>query len=124
MTPGIASISVAIPTSTDPQRVSGEGSPVIAGVLEVIWASTMKQSQGFTKLAPTAVTLVTMLASFGLLAVSMKTLPLSTAYVVWTGIGAIGAFLVGIAFLAEPITPARIAAALLIVSGLAVMKLS
>jgi len=97
---------------------------IFAGVLEVIWASTMKQSQGFTKLIPTALTLVTMLASFGLLSVSMKTLPLSTAYVVWTGIGAIGAFLVGIAFLAEPITPPRIVAALLIVSGLVVMKLS
>ena len=97
---------------------------IFAGVLEVIWASTMKQSQGFTKLIPTALTLVTMLASFGLLSVSMKTLPLSTAYVVWTGIGAIGAFLVGIAFLAEPITPPRLIAALLILSGLVVMKLS
>jgi quaternary ammonium compound-resistance protein SugE len=54
----------------------------------------------------------------------MKTLPLSTAYVVWTGIGAIGAFVVGIAVLSEPITPARIAAALLIIGGLVVMKLS
>ena len=97
---------------------------IFAGVLEVIWASTMKQSQGFTKLAPTVATLITMLASFGLLSVSMKTLPLSTAYVVWTGIGAIGAFLVGIAFLAEPITPPRLIAALLILSGLVVMKLS
>jgi quaternary ammonium compound-resistance protein SugE len=97
---------------------------VIAGLLEVVWAFSMKQSDGFTRLWPTVVTGVTMLASFFLLATSMRTLPLGTAYTVWTGIGAVGAFLVGIAVLGEAVTPTRIAAALMIVGGLVLMKLS
>lgn len=97
---------------------------IIAGIFEVIWASTMKQSQGFTKLWPTVITFVTMAISFGLLSWSMRTLPLGTAYTIWTGIGAIGAFLVGIIILGEAATPMRLAAAALIVSGLVLMKLS
>ncbi|AKC71056.1 DMT family transporter [Pandoraea oxalativorans] len=96
----------------------------LAGVLEVLWAYTMKQSAGFTKLIPSVVTLVTMAASFGLLSVSMKSLLLGTAYTIWTGIGAVGAFVVGIFALGESVTTARIAAATLIVSGLILMKLS
>ncbi|MFK0376377.1 DMT family transporter [Pandoraea sp. NPDC090278] len=96
----------------------------LAGVLEVLWAYTMKQSAGFTKLIPSVVTLVTMAASFGLLSVSMKSLPLGTAYTIWTGIGAVGAFVVGIFALGESVSTARIAAATLIVSGLILMKLS
>ena len=96
----------------------------IAGVLEVVWAYTMKQSHGFTRLVPSIVTIVTMLASFGLLALAMRSLPLGTAYTVWTGIGAVGAFLVGIAVLGEPMNLARVVAALLIVSGIVLMKLS
>ena len=96
----------------------------VAGLLEVVWAFSMKQSHGFTRLAPTAVTLVAMLASFGLLAVSMKTLPLGTAYTVWTGIGAVGAFVVGVFLLDEPVSPLRVVAAVLIVLGLLLMKLS
>jgi quaternary ammonium compound-resistance protein SugE len=65
-----------------------------------------------------------MAASFGLLSVSMKTLPLGTAYTLWTGIGAVGAFVVGIVMLGEIASPARIVAAVLIVSGLTLMKLS
>ena len=68
----------------------------IAGVLEVVWAFSMKQSEGFSKLGPSLVTLVAMIASFALLSLSMKSLPLGTAYTIWTGIGAVGAFLVGI----------------------------
>lgn len=97
---------------------------LVAGVLEVVWAFTMKLSQGFTRLGPTVVTLLAMLASFALLSISMKTLPLGTAYTVWTGIGAVGAFIVGIAVLNEPVTFVRIVAASLIVSGLALMKWS
>ena len=97
---------------------------IIAGIFEVIWASTMKQSQGFTKLWPTVITFFTMAISFGLLSWSMRTLPLGTAYTIWTGIGAIGAFLVGIIILGEAATPMRLAAAALIVSGLVLMKLS
>ncbi len=94
----------------------------IAGLLEVVWAYFMKLSQGFTLLLPSAVTIVTMMASFVLLSVSMKTLPLGTAYMVWTGIGAVGAFIVGVTFLGESVSPMRIAAAVLIVCGILLMK--
>ncbi len=97
---------------------------VVAGFLEVAWAYSMKLSEGFTKPAPTSLTLVLMVASFGLLSFSMRTLPLGTAYTIWTGIGAIGAFVVGILALGEQLTFLRVAAALLIVSGLVLMKLS
>ena len=95
-----------------------------AGLLEIVWSFTMKLSQGFTRGTPTAVTVLVMLASFSLLSISMKTLPLGTAYTVWTGIGAIGAFLVGVAVLGEPMGAGRVAAAVLIVAGLVLMKLS
>ena len=94
----------------------------VAGVLEIVWAYTMKLSQGFTRPVPSIVTLTVMLASFALLSLSMRTLPLGTAYAVWTGIGAVGAFVVGIAVLGEPASAARVAAAVLIVSGLMLMK--
>ncbi|UIJ71777.1 multidrug efflux SMR transporter [Aurantimonas sp. HBX-1] len=97
---------------------------VAAGVLEVVWAYFMKRSEGFTLFWPTVVTLLVMAASFGLLSVSMKTLPLGTAYTIWTGIGAVGAFLVGIVVLGESVTPMRLAAGALIVLGLVMMKLS
>ena len=95
-----------------------------AGLLEIVWAYTMKLSQGFTRPGPTAVTLLAMLASFALLSLAMKSLPLGTAYTVWTGIGAVGAFVVGIVVLGEPLTTGRLLAASLIVTGLVVMKLS
>ena len=95
-----------------------------AGLLEIVWAFTMKLSQGFTRIGPTLVTLVAMVASFALLSVAMRTLPLGTAYTVWTGIGAVGAFLVGIVALGEPVTMGRVGAAVLIVAGLILMKLS
>ncbi|MDO5685970.1 MAG: SMR family transporter [Neisseria sp.] len=94
----------------------------IAGILEVVWAYYMKQSAGFTRLIPSLITLVTMIASFTLLAWSMKTLPLGTVYVIWTGIGAVGTFLVGIIFLGESADGLRILAVLLIVSGLLLMR--
>ena len=94
----------------------------VAGVLEVIWAFFMKKSEGFTLFIPSAITIVMMIASFALLSVSMRTLPLGTAYAVWTGIGAIGAFAVGILVLGESATPLRIAAAALIVGGIVLMK--
>ena len=95
-----------------------------AGLLEIVWAYTMKLSQGFTRPGPAAVTIAAMLASFALLSVSMKTLPLGTAYTVWTGIGAVGAFIVGVVMLGEPLSTGRVVAAVLIVSGLVLMKLS
>ncbi|PJX25808.1 QacE family quaternary ammonium compound efflux SMR transporter [Advenella sp. S44] len=97
---------------------------LIAGLLEIVWAFSMKQSEGFTRLGPTAVTLVAMVHSFGLLSWSMRTLPLGTAYTVWTGIGAVGAFVVGIVFLHEPMSAMRILAASLIIGGLILMKVS
>ena len=97
---------------------------IVAGLLEVLWAFTMKQSDGFTRPLPTAITLAAMIASFWLLSLSMKSLPLGTAYVVWTGIGAVGAFLIGITILSEPINAGRLAAAGLIFSGLVLMKVS
>ena len=96
---------------------------IVAGLLEVVWAFSMKASDGFTRLVPTAVTFVAMIASFALLASSMRTLPLGTAYTVWTGIGAIGAFAVGIIVLGEPLGLVRLTAAVLIVTGLVMMKL-
>jgi quaternary ammonium compound-resistance protein SugE len=96
----------------------------VAGLLEVVWAFYLKQSNGFTRLVPTVITLTTTLLSFGLLSVAMKTLPLGTAYAVWTGIGAVGAFMVGITVLGEPVNATRIIAALLILSGLILMKIS
>jgi quaternary ammonium compound-resistance protein SugE len=95
-----------------------------AGLLEIVWAYTMKLSQGFTRVGPTVVTLIAMLASFGLLSISMKTLPLGTAYMVWTGIGALGAFVVGVAALGEPLSTGRLVAAALILAGLVLMKAS
>lgn len=95
-----------------------------AGILEIVWAFSMKKSAGFTLLIPTTITIATMIVSFGLLSVAMRTLPLGTAYTIWTGIGAVGAFVVGITVLGETITPARIVAALLIISGIITMKLA
>ena len=95
-----------------------------AGLLEIVWAYTMKLSQGFSRPGPTALTILVMLASFALLSLAMKTLPLGTAYTVWTGIGAVGAFVVGVVVLGEPLTMGRLLAAVLIVTGLTVMKLS
>ena len=97
---------------------------LVAGRREIVWAVARKQSEGFTRLAPSVITLVGMIASFWLLAVAMRTLPLGTAYTIWTGIGAVGAFVVGIVFLGEQVSAMRIGAAVLIVSGLVLMKLS
>jgi quaternary ammonium compound-resistance protein SugE len=97
---------------------------IIAGLLEVVWAYSMKLSEGFSRLVPSLVTFVTMAASFGLLSWSMRTLPLGTAYTVWTGIGAVGAFLVGILIVGESASAMRMLAAVLILSGLVLMKLS
>lgn len=97
---------------------------IIAGILEVVWAYSMKLSQGFSRFVPSLVTLITMIISFWLLAVAMRSIPLGTAYTIWTGIGAVGAFLVGIFLLAEPVNALRIVAATLIVSGLILMQVS
>lgn len=97
---------------------------ILAGIFEIIWAYSMKMSEGFTKLTPSIITIIFMILSFGLLAVAMKTLPLGTAYTVWVGIGAVGAFLIGIFFLNEPMGLLRLLAAASIVFGVVLMKLT
>ncbi len=97
---------------------------ILAGFLEVVWAVAMKASQGFTRGAPTLIMIGAIIGSFGLLALAMRSLPPGTAYMIWTGIGAVGAFMAGIWFLGETLTIQRAIAALLIVAGMVTMKLS
>ena len=96
----------------------------LAGLLEIVWASFLKQTEGFTRLTPSVITLVAMAGSFWLLALAMRSLPLGTAYAIWTGIGAAGAFIVGVMFMGEAATPGRIVSVLLLVSGIIGLKLS
>lgn len=97
---------------------------ILAGVFEVVWSSAMKESQGFTRLIPSVITIFFMLLSFGLLAWSMKTLPLGSAYTIWVGIGAAGAFIIGITVFGEPLNLMRIIAACLIIAGVVLLKLA
>ena len=97
---------------------------LLAGLLEIVWATAMKQSDGFTRLTPSVITITAMIASFGLLAIAMRSLPLGTAYMVWTGIGAVGAFVVGVLILGEALSPLRAFAAVLILSGIVAMKIA
>lgn len=97
---------------------------VLAGVFEVVWASAMKESHGFSRLIPSLITITFMLLSFGLLAYAMKTLPLGTAYTIWVGIGAVGAFVVGITMFGEALNFIRLIAAGLIVTGVIMLKIA
>lgn len=97
---------------------------LLAGIFEIVWAYAMKASEGFTRPWPTAVMAVTMLLSFALLAHAMRVLPLGTAYAVWTGIGALGSFMVGLLVLGEPATALRLVAAGLILSGIVLLKVA
>jgi quaternary ammonium compound-resistance protein SugE len=97
---------------------------VVAGLFEIIWATAMKYSDGFSRPLPTIVMVVAMAASFWMLATAMRHLPLGTAYMIWTGIGALGSFVIGVVFLAEPATAMRLLAAALIVAGIVTMKLA
>ncbi|CAM4382017.1 Guanidinium exporter [Bordetella muralis] len=97
---------------------------VLAGLFEVVWAVGLKYTEGFTRLVPSAVTLVGMLISFWLLSLAMKTLPLGTAYAIWVGIGAIGAFVAGLVLFHEALSPMRVISVLLIAAGLIGLKLS
>lgn len=96
----------------------------LAGIFEIVWASAMKASDGFTRPWPVVLMVVTMALSFALLAHAMRSLPLGTAYAVWTGIGALGSFAVGIVAMGEPATAMRLGAAGLILSGIVLMKLA
>jgi len=97
---------------------------IIAGIFEVIWAMGLKYSHGFTKLYPSLVTLGGMAISFYLLALAAKTLPIGTAYAVWTGIGALGAVLLGIALFNEPLNGLRMVFLCLILAGILGLKLT
>ena len=97
---------------------------VLAGLLEVVWAVGLKYSEGFTRLVPSVVTAVAAAASFWLLAVALKHIPLGTGYVIWVGIGAVGTALVGMWLFQEPATAARLVCIGLIVAGIIGLKLA
>jgi quaternary ammonium compound-resistance protein SugE len=97
---------------------------VVAGLLEVVWAIGLKYTEGFTRIVPSAVTIVAMIGSVWLLALAVKSLPLGTAYAVWVGIGTVGAFIAGIVLFGESAGVLRLASAALIVAGLVGLKLS
>ena len=96
---------------------------LIAGVLEIVWSSSMKASEGFTNHFYTGITLAAAWISFWLLGLAMKSLPLGTAYAVWTGIGAVGAAIIGMVIFKEPATAARILCIAAIVGGILGLKL-
>jgi quaternary ammonium compound-resistance protein SugE len=95
----------------------------VAGLLEVGWAIGLKYTDGFTRLTPSVLTLVSMIGSVILLGLSLKSLQVGTAYAVWTGIGTVGTALLGIALLGEPATAIRLACIGLIVAGIAGLKI-
>ena len=95
---------------------------VIAGLLEVVWATSMKYSEGFTRPLPTIVTLVATIVSFALLSLAMRNLPLGTAYAVWTGIGAVGSVMLGIWLFHEPRDLPRLLFLGMIVAGIIGLK--
>ncbi|HEU4617108.1 MAG TPA: quaternary ammonium compound efflux SMR transporter SugE [Gammaproteobacteria bacterium] len=97
---------------------------VAAGLLEIAWAVGLKASEGLTRPVPAALTIAAMIASMVLLGLSLRTLPLGTAYTVWTGIGAIGTVVFGIVMFGESATPARLIAIALIVAGIVALRLT
>ena len=97
---------------------------LIAGLLEVVWAIGLKYTHGFTRLTPSIITIAAMVVSMLLLANAMKTLPAGTAYAVWTGIGAVGAAIMGMVLLGVSTNIARIISLCLIVVGILGLKFS
>ncbi|MCA3510263.1 MAG: multidrug efflux SMR transporter [Rhodobacter sp.] len=97
---------------------------LIAGLMETGWAIGLKYSEGFTRFWPSVATVVGALGSFWLLSIAMKTLPVGTAYAVWVGIGAVGTAILAVVLFGEPVTPLRVAGILLIVAGIAALKLA
>ena len=96
---------------------------LIAGILEFIWATGLKYSEGFTKLWPSVFTLLTMGISFYLLSLSMKVLPVGVSYTVWTGIGAVGAVIIGVVVFKEPMSLMKLVFLGMIISGILGLKL-
>jgi quaternary ammonium compound-resistance protein SugE len=95
----------------------------LAGLLEVVWAIGLKYTEGFTRLWPSVTTVAAMIASLYFLALAVRSLPIGTAYAVWTGIGAVGVAILGIILFNEPRDLLRIGSILLIVAGIAGLKL-
>lgn len=95
----------------------------VAGLFEIGWAVGLKYTEGFTKVGPTVFTAVSLIASMGLLGLAVRSLPLGTAYAVWTGIGAAGTVILGIILFKEPATVARLVCVGLILSGILGLKL-
>ena len=95
----------------------------LAGLLEIVWAVGLKYTDGFTRPVPSTVTIVAMIGSVYFLAIAVRTIPIGTGYAVWTGIGAVGVAILGMILFDEPRTFLRIAAILLIVAGIAGLKL-
>ncbi|GAC1041050.1 quaternary ammonium compound efflux SMR transporter SugE [Rhizobium sp. No.120] len=96
----------------------------LAGLFEIGWAVGLKYTDGFTRLVPTVLTVISMIISIVLLGLAVKTLPMGTAYAVWTGIGTVGTVLFGIWLLGDPATPVRLLCIGLIVAGIAGLKLA
>ena len=94
----------------------------LAGLFEIGWAIGLKYTDGFTKLVPTALTAGSMLVSIVLLGLAVKTLPMGTAYAIWTGIGTVGTVILGIVLFAEPVTAMRLGCIALIVTGILGLK--
>ena len=97
---------------------------VVAGILEMGWAVGLKYTEGFTRLWPTVFTVFSMILSIGLLGLAVRTLPIGTAYAVWTGIGTLGTAILGVVLFREPATVARMVSITLIVAGIIGVKLS
>ncbi|KZC37501.1 molecular chaperone [Rhodanobacter sp. FW510-R12] len=97
---------------------------LLAGLFEVVWAIGLKYTEGFTRLWPTVGTLAAMAVSIVLLAMAVKTLPIGTAYAIWTGIGAVGAVVLGIMLFGDPTTLPRLLCVALIVVGIVGLKLT
>ena len=95
---------------------------LIAGIFEVVWAMGLKYSEGFTKLTPSVITIAGMFVSFYFLAIAVKSLPIGTAYAIWTGIGVIGTIIFGIAFLGESMNFTRMIFLSLIIAGITGLK--
>lgn len=96
----------------------------VAGIFEIVWAVGLKYANGFTRLGPTLLTLVGLVASMWLLGLAVRTLPIGTAYAVWTGIGAAGTAIMGMLLLGEPVNLARMLCIALILAGIAGLKLT
>lgn len=97
---------------------------VVAGLFEIGWAIGLKYTEGFTRLWPSVGTVTAMVLSVGLLGLAMRTLPVGTAYAVWTGIGALGTVILGIVLFGEPATVARLLCVGLILAGIVGLKLT